>query len=295
MKKGIFIPILAFFLLVIAGCSSNQAGKTVHGGSISKQSVTKVKKVFYDELSKKDKRNMKFKFTEAEDETADNFADPVYVLSMKVTNKTKKVVKFDKSKFIVYTSPQTKFQSVKSGTLVVKPGQTKKIHQLFEGVAEQSLVGSGSEFIYLNKDNRLAAANFTKGTLGTQSDKDDSDTSDTDDSDTSDTSDTDDTDYDTDESDSDYDSDDTDYDSSDTDTTDTDDDSEYPPLTLEQAKQQLLNGFSDAQSFGGSTIDELTPSRGTRPWSFISEYGEAWVSYDDGGVKGPGDHEEVYP
>lgn len=269
MKKGIFIPFLAFFLLVIAGCSSNQAGKTVHGGSISKQSVTKVKKVFYDELSKKDKRNMKFKFTEAEDETADNFADPVYVLSMKVTNKTKKVVKFDKSKFIVYTSPQTKFQSVKSGTLVVKPGQTKKIHQLFEGVAEQSLVGSGSEFIYLNKDNRLAAANFTKGTLGTKSDKDDSDTSDTDDSDTSDTS--------------------------DTDTTDTDDDSEYPPLTLEQAKQQLLNGFSDAQSFGGSTIDELTPSRGTRAWSFISEYGEAWVSYDDGGVKGPGDHEEVFP
>ncbi|AKP67225.1 hypothetical protein [Companilactobacillus ginsenosidimutans] len=156
MRKKVTAIFIALFLLVVAGCSAKNTTEKK-----SSNDKTKVESMYYDSLSSKDKKSMKFKFTEAQDETQDNTADPVFVVSMKVTNNTKKNIKFDRSKFLVFVSEQTKFKSAKTGVFTVKTGKSTTIHQLFENVAEQALVGGGSQFIYLNNDNKLADANFT--------------------------------------------------------------------------------------------------------------------------------------
>jgi len=156
---------VTLILLVLSACSTNN--KVENEKTISKP---KIESVFYDNLSDKNKKSIKFEFKEAQDETQDNTADPVYVVSMRVTNKTKKNVKFDKSKFLIFVTEQVKFKSSANGTLVVKPGKSATLHQLFENVAEQALVGGGSEFIYLNKDNKLADADFTNKVKTKQTD-----------------------------------------------------------------------------------------------------------------------------
>lgn len=158
MKRLLTTFIGFLILLLITGCGKSKINSTsAMDNTVKKAVVTK----YYQNLSSTDKKLVKFKFSEDQDETEDNYADPVYVISVKITNKSNKIIKFDKSKFLIYVSEQTKFPSNKQGILALKPGQTKSINQLIENVAEQALVGGGSYFIYLNTSNKLAAADFT--------------------------------------------------------------------------------------------------------------------------------------
>lgn len=141
--------------LGLVSCGNNSVAK-----NSSNVSTPKVEKIFYENLNSKDKKKMVFKFKENQDETRDNTADTVYIVSMKVKNQTKKSVKFDKSKFLIFVNEQVKFKSSKKGILNIKPGKSVTIHQLFENIPEQALVGGGSQFIYLNKNNKLSDANF---------------------------------------------------------------------------------------------------------------------------------------
>lgn len=107
---------------------------------------------------------MKFSFKADKDETNVGPGTSEYVLSMKVANKTKKNVKFDQSKFILISSGQHDQNSSTTGTLTVKPGQTKNINQLFENVGGQGLIGPDNEIIYLNKDNKVGTIQIDKAT-----------------------------------------------------------------------------------------------------------------------------------
>ncbi|AKP67811.1 hypothetical protein [Companilactobacillus ginsenosidimutans] len=161
MKKIIWFVGLVV-LLVLSGCSadnSNSSNNSSNKSTTTKSASTK----YYQNLSKADKKNVKFTFKQAQDETSDNIADPVFIVSMTVNNKTDKSIKFDLSKFIVYADETHKTTSAKSGTLTLKPGRKKEVNQLFEGVGEQSLVGGGSYFIYLNLDNKLADTSKVQG------------------------------------------------------------------------------------------------------------------------------------
>jgi len=256
MKKVLTIGTSILFILLATGCSNTKKITSVK--SASAQTVS----IYYQDLSKTDKKKLKFKFSEAQDETADNYADPVYVISVKITNKTNKTVKFDKSKFLVFTTEQTKFTSNKTGILTLKPGQSKSINQLIEGVAEQSLVGGGSYFIYLNKDNKLAEANFAKppmknskkqtasstvakstGTDNTQSSQGNDQSS---------------------------------------------NQGNYP--TESEALATLKAAFND--NFDTS---KLTPTRGNSAWLFDDNNGQSWAVFDNGSIKAPGDPEPVFP
>lgn len=152
MKKKWLLPIMGLLLLVLTACSSNKTATTT-------TTKPKVESAFYNDLKTQDKKKVQFKFSESQDETQDNL---VYVVSMKVTNKTNKIVKFDQSKFLIFVDEQTKFKSAKKGTLTLRPGTSKTLNQLFENVSSQGLSGNGSEFIYLNKSNKLAGADFAK-------------------------------------------------------------------------------------------------------------------------------------
>lgn len=161
MKKGILFPIVfSLFVLFLSACGSTQESKVKN---TSTSTANKVESIFYDALSSKEKKNVKFKFSHEQDETQDNRADGVFVVSMKIKNQTNKIVKFDKSKFLIFVTEEVKTKSSKSGILKIKPGQTMSLHQIFENVPEQSLVGGGSKFLYLNKNNKLGDADFTIG------------------------------------------------------------------------------------------------------------------------------------
>jgi outer membrane murein-binding lipoprotein Lpp len=256
MKKGLILTVVAAAALLVTGCS-NTASKSTRQNE-TKTTRTTSESSFYDSLSAKDKKNLKFKFREAQDETADNKADPVYVVSMKVTNKTDKTVKFDQSKFLIFVNEETKFTSAKTGTLTLKPGQSKTVNQLFENVAEQALVGGGSQFLYLNKDNKLANANFA---TPNSKDVDESTPSQTTNSKTQ-TTDT---------------------------TQDTSDNNE---LDIDEARQILVSALPGL----ANDVDNLNPVRLTNGWAFQDpDAPEQWSVFDNGMVQAPGDHEPVYP
>jgi outer membrane murein-binding lipoprotein Lpp len=159
MKKLLwFVGFLSIVLL--AGCSSNNESKS----SNAENSEKTVSSVFYQNLSNKDKKQMKFTFKADKDETNVGPGTSEYVLSMKVTNNTKKNVKFDQSKFILISSGQHNQNSSTTGTLTIKPGQTKNINQLFENVGGQGLIGPDNEIIYLNKDNKVGTIQIDKAT-----------------------------------------------------------------------------------------------------------------------------------
>ncbi|AKP67820.1 hypothetical protein [Companilactobacillus ginsenosidimutans] len=155
MKKlGWIFTVMA--LLTIVGCSNNSTKST----NDSQTKSTNTASVFYQNLNKQDKKNVRFTFSEDEDQTADEIADPVYVVSMKVKNNSNKTIKFDQSKFILIASKTTKFTSAKTGTLTLKPGKQTTVNQLIENVGEQALVSDDSIFVYLNDSNKIGTANF---------------------------------------------------------------------------------------------------------------------------------------
>lgn len=148
-------------LVIIAGLlawiiHSKSTGPKSETSTIAQNADTKP--INYDQLSSSDQKNVHFKFTLSQDNTKDNTADPVYVVSMEVTNQTNKTIKFYKNKF-VYLLPVGKILSSKTGTLTVKAGHKATVDQLFEDVPEQGTVGSGI-IEYLNSSHKLAYANF---------------------------------------------------------------------------------------------------------------------------------------
>ncbi|WP_300558303.1 hypothetical protein [Companilactobacillus sp.] len=265
MKKGLILTVVAAAALLVTGCS-NTASKSTRQND-TKTTRTTSESSFYDSLSAKDKKNLQFKFREAQDETADNKADPVYVVSMKVTNKTDKTVKFDQSKFLIFVNEETKFTSAKTGTLTLKPGQSKTVNQLFENVAEQALVGGGSQFLYLNKDNKLANADFTiNGNSDNSSDSQSNNSATTAESAQSTSN------------------------SNQTDSSDT-----STPQGKSSQTQAEATARAEALIGDVEDVDAMTAFEGNGDWSFVNHNGLAWEFYDNGMVKGPGDREPVYP
>lgn len=264
---------------LLAGCTQKSKQSETANKQITSNKVTSVKSVYYQNLSKADKEKIRFDFTIDADDTQDNVADPVYVVSMKITNHTQKIIKFEQSKF-VYLFETDKALSKRNGSLSIKPNQTQKVNQLFEQVPEQATVGTGI-IEYLNKDNKLAYADFknskvssdslnstkliamNKSVTGSNSDQ-------STDSESSESSSVD----------------------SETDSTSSSEveASSTSRLTEEQAKVLLAKAFEDADSFGGYTIDELSTIKGsTGGWSFVNPDGLSWFVSPDGVVKGPGD------
>lgn len=152
-KRLVLTSTVVLSLLVLGGCSISNKKNSSTGSSTEKVTST-----YYQNMSKADKKNIQFKFTLSQDETKDNTADPVYMVSMKVTNKTNKTIKFHKDKFI-FDSPEEKIISSGDGILSVLPGKSKTIDQMFDDVPEQGTLGDGV-IEYLNSSNKLAYSQF---------------------------------------------------------------------------------------------------------------------------------------
>lgn len=160
MKKPLVLSLIALILL-LGGCTTSSNQKESNNNSASSKSHAKsnVKTSYFQNLSNKAKTNVKFTFKLNQDETEDNTADPVYVISATIMNNTNQNIKFDQSKFICVL-PSNKIVTDKSGTLTIKAGEVKSINQLFQKIPEQGTLGDGY-IEYLNSDNKLAYTKFT--------------------------------------------------------------------------------------------------------------------------------------
>lgn len=265
--------------LLLSGCTTNSSSQKE---SSSKTSTRTVKTSYFQNLSNSAKRNVKFTFKLNQDDTEDNTADPVYVVSATIKNSTNKNIKFDQSKFICVL-PSNKIISDKTGTLTIKAGETKSINQLFQKMPEQGTLGDGY-IEYLNSDNKLAYTKFTHNIASSNNlteqklitqNKDTTANSTNDDMDSS-------------ESRSSVEN------SSSSESSSSQSTTSSTALTESQAKQILRNwaksrGNGD-DNFGGTSLDDLNASEGDNgSWSFVNDDGLSWGVSSTGKIHAPGD------
>lgn len=265
--------------LLLSGCTTNSSSQKETSSS-SKTSTRTIKTSYFQNLSNSAKRNVKFTFKLNQDDTEDNTADPVYVVSATIKNNTNKNIKFDQSKFICVL-PSNKIISDKTGTLTIKAGETKSINQLFQKMPEQGTLGNGY-IEYLNSDNKLAYTKFTHNIASSNNlteqklitqNKDTTANSTNDDTDSS-------------ESSSSVEN------SSSSESSSTQSATSSTALTESQARQVLKN-WADADnvdSFGGYSLDELETIKGENGnWSFVNDDGLSWGVSSTGKIHAPGD------
>lgn len=276
MKKSLILS-ATMLTLLLSGCTTNSSSQKE---SSSKTSTRTVKTSYFQNLSNSAKRNVKFTFKLNQDDTEDNTADPVYVVSATIKNSTNKNIKFDQSKFICVL-PSNKIISDKTGTLTIKAGETNSINQLFQKMPEQGTLGDGY-IEYLNSDNKLAYTKFTHNIASSNNlteqklitqNKDTMANSTNNDTDFS-------------ESSSSVEN------SSSSESSSTQSTTSSTALTESQARQVLKN-WADADnidSFGGYSLDELETIKGENGnWSFVNDDGLSWGVSSTGKIHAPGD------
>ncbi|PRO87189.1 hypothetical protein C6Y13_12080 [Lactiplantibacillus pentosus] len=278
MKKSLILS-ATMLTLLLSGCTTNSSSQKE---SSSKTSTRTVKTSYFQNLSNSAKRNVKFTFKLNQDDTEDNTADPVYVVSATIKNSTNKDIKFDQSKFICVL-PSNKIISDKTGTLTIKAGETKSINQLFQKMPEQGTLGDGY-IEYLNSDNKLAYTKFTHNIASSNNlteqklitqNKDTTANSTNDDMDSS-------------ESSSSVEN------SSSSESSSSQSTTSSTALTESQAKEILRNwaksrGNGD-DNFGGTSLDDLNASEGDNgSWSFVNDDGLSWGVSSTGKIHAPGD------
>lgn len=279
MKKSLILS-ATMLTLLLSGCTTNSSNQK-ESSSSSKTSTRTVKTSYFQNLSNSAKRNVKFTFKLNQDDTEDNTADPVYVVSATIKNNTNKNIKFDQSKFICVL-PSNKIISDKTGTLTIKAGETKSINQLFQKMPEQGTLGDGY-IEYLNSDNKLAYTKFTHNIASSNNlteqklitqNKNTTANSANDDMDSS-------------ESGSSVEN------SSSSDSSSTQSTTSSTALTESQARQILKNWVDSeggADNFGGYSLDELETIKGENGnWSFVNDDGLAWGVSSTGKIHAPGD------
>ncbi|PNW61823.1 hypothetical protein ACZ99_16350 [Lactobacillus sp. ATCC 15578] len=280
MKKSLILS-ATMLTLLLSGCTTNSSSQKETSSS-SKTSTRTIKTSYFQNLSNSAKRNVKFTFKLNQDDTEDNTADPVYVVSATIKNNTNKNIKFDQSKFICVLL-SNKIISDKTGTLTIKAGETKSINQLFQKMPEQGTLGNGY-IEYLNSDNKLAYTKFTHNIASSNNlteqklitqNKNTTANSTNDDMDSS-------------ESSSSVEN------SSSSESSSTQSTTSSTALTESQAKQILRNwaksrGNGD-DDFVGTSLDDLNASEGDNgSWSFVNDDGLAWGVSSTGKIHAPGD------
>lgn len=278
MKKSLILS-ATMLTLLLSGCTTNSSSQK-ESNSSSKTSTRTVKTSYFQNLSSSAKRDVKFTFKLNQDDTEDNTADPVYVVSATIKNNTNKNIKFDQSKFICVL-PSNKIISDKTGTLTIKAGETKSINQLFQKMPEQGTLGEGY-IEYLNSDNKLAYTKFTHNIASSNNlteqklitqNKDTTANSTNDDTDSS-------------ESSSSVEN------SSSSESSSTQSTTSSTALTESQARQVLKNwaDSDNVDSFGGYSLDELETIKGENGnWSFVNDDGLSWGVSSTGKIHAPGD------
>lgn len=293
--------LLLFSLLVSAfiltGCQLIHQTGTQNSTATSKTSKQNSSEVYYTDLSKADRAKFNFAFKATEDSAGAPNPSEEDTIRMAVTNHTNRIVQFDRSKFMIFQDAEHKKVSKLTGLLTVKPGETRKITEIFDHVNDQFLVSSGI-FLYLNQHYPLAYTYyaFRKDGVTSANLKDkklikintphqESQSSSASSDDSNDTADCDDSTNDADQN----------QDSGDQSNAGqsvaNNNSSASTTMTEAQAETILRNWFASdtGVTFDQTFADGVQISQGTAAWGFTDSNGESWDVFYDGHIKGPGD------
>ena len=250
MRKTFILLTGILLLLGASGCSNT--AKSTHQSAPVQTSRKQTKPTYYQNLKKANQKKVKFNFKADQN-------DYGYFISAKVTNKTDKTIRFNRSKFALKFT-DNEVPAVLTGILILKPNQTKKIPGLFQKQNINELAQTNCFITYSHKFklastrstlsnddlNNLTQASNTSSNQTNNSDKQN-------DSDNSNNSQT------------------APANNNSTNTTE---------LTEAQARQKL------ADSGYGDTSD-LTAERADGAWNFYNGLGP-WIVSDNGDVSYPG-------
>ncbi|MCH4170941.1 MAG: hypothetical protein LKF36_06930 [Lactobacillus sp.] len=160
MKKIVTLLVICLSLPLTAcqqNAKSNPASSTASSKSMRASSVATVA---YSDLSAAQRANVVFTFKPIYDiasgDGSGNTPAP-FIIDATIKNNTKQIITFDKSKFLMFDElgKNPTIKSAQSGLLKLKPGETNKIHSLYQNVGSQVFLGTGA-FYYLNTDYKLA-------------------------------------------------------------------------------------------------------------------------------------------
>ncbi|WP_338231056.1 hypothetical protein [Companilactobacillus muriivasis] len=150
MKKTFILLTGLLLLLGASGCSNT--AKPTHQSSPVQTSHKQTKPTYYQNLTRADQKKVKFNFKADQN-------DYGYFISAKVTNKTNKTIKFNRSKFALQFT-DNEVPSVLTGILVLKPNQTKKLPGLFQKQNINELAQTNC-FVTYNHKLKLASTRST--------------------------------------------------------------------------------------------------------------------------------------
>ncbi|GAF41591.1 hypothetical protein FC83_GL002603 [Agrilactobacillus composti DSM 18527 = JCM 14202] len=160
MKKLVSFLVVCL-VLPLTACQQNNKSNPASSTATSKSMRTSsAATMAYSDLSaaQRDKVSFTFKpiYDIASGDGSGNTPAP-FIIDVTIKNNAKQIVTFDKAKFLMFDelgkNPTVK--SAQSGLLKLKPGETKKIHSLYQNVGSQVFLGTGA-FYYLNTDYKLA-------------------------------------------------------------------------------------------------------------------------------------------
>jgi len=251
MKKTFILLTGLLLLLGASGCSNT--AKPTHQSSPVQTSHKQAKPTYYQNLKKVDQKKVKFNFKADQN-------DYGYFISGKITNKTNKTIQFNRSKFALQLT-DNEVPAVLTGTLTLKPNQTKKLPGLFQKQNINELAQTNG-FVTYNHKFKLAStrSTLTNGDLNNLSQTNDTSANQDNNTDKQNESD----------------------DSSNSQTTTANNNSiKTTEVTEAQARQEL------ADSGYGDTSD-LTAEREDGYWNLYNGLG-SWIVYDNGDVSYPGD------
>ncbi|WP_338215366.1 hypothetical protein [Companilactobacillus muriivasis] len=149
MKKTFILLTGLLLLLGASGCSNT--AKTTQPTPV-KTSRKQAKPTYYQNLTKADQKKVKFNFKADQN-------DYGYFISAKITNKTTKTIKFNRSKFALQFM-DNEVPAVLTGTLILKPNQTKKLPGLFQKQNINELAQTNC-FVTYNHKFKLASTRST--------------------------------------------------------------------------------------------------------------------------------------
>ncbi len=151
MKKGVIIVGLLSVVL-LAGCS-NKSSSSSSSPSPSNVSTTKSSVMYYQKLTKAEKKEVKFEFKATKVSNG-------YDISVKIKNESSKQVKFDMGEISIFSPESSEIDAQRDEKIVVKPHEAVTVKKLFTDIPADILNDSSNYFIYLNQKNKLGRFTF---------------------------------------------------------------------------------------------------------------------------------------
>lgn len=153
MKKNLVYVGLVSALLLTGFSTTNGIAQAACTSSVKAAETKSSTCEYYQKLDKAEQKKVEFTYTTTK-------ADGKYDVNAKIDNKSNKSVKLNLADICIYNKDGSKIKSAKTGSVIIKSGQTCTIKKLFTKVAESTLKSKNDCIIYMNPEHKLGTYSF---------------------------------------------------------------------------------------------------------------------------------------